>query len=192
MRKIILRLLNGPSLIILVAIGIAVQSSLFNSYPFLYLQPDVVLIAVIWCALRRDFTEGGILTLLMGDIAELHSSSPQGLFLISYLAIYLGVRAANRLLVIPHFSSLIILTLCASVAWKLTNLAVLDLMGLSGNQWKHTLVLLLPGAVMQGVIGIWVYRWLEKFDWVTFKNERARQALEDELQLDGPESFGEI
>jgi hypothetical protein len=190
MTKIILRLLNAPILLLIVVIGVALQTSLFNSYPFEYLQPDVVLVAVIWCALKREFTEGGILTLILADIAEIHSSSPAGLFMISYMLVYLGVRLANRLLVLPTFSSLITLTLCASVAWKLGNLAVLDMMGLSGNQWRHTLVLLLPGAVVQGVLAIWVFRWLERFDWLTFKNERARAQLEDELQLE--ESFGEI
>ena len=63
-------------------------------------------------------------------------------------------------------------------------MGVLHLLGDASNQWRHLLSLLFPGAVMEGVIGIWLYRMLERFDWVTYKNIRARQQLEDELQLD--------
>ena len=185
MTRVILRMLNSPALVMLVAIAVGIQTSLFASYPFLYLQPDLVLLAVIWCGLKRSFLEGGILTLIFANIAEIHSSAPHGLFLISYMIIYLGVRVAARVLVMPALSSLVILTLCASLVWKLSSLGVLHLMGLSRNQWRHMLVLLFPGAVMAGASSIWIYRWLEKFDWVTYKNERAHQMLEDELQLEG-------
>lgn len=184
MTRLLLRALNAPALIILAAIGVALQTSLFASYPFLYLQPDVVLIAVIWCALRRNFAEGGIITLILANITEIHSASPSGVFMIGYMSVYLLVRLASRLFVIPNLVSLIIVTLGSSIFWKLETLGVLHLMGVSTNQWRHTLVLLFPGAVMTGATAIWIYRWLEQFDWATYKNARA-QLLEDELQLEG-------
>ena len=64
-------------------------------------------------------------------------------------------------------------------------LAILGSWGLGGNQWRHTLALLLPGAAAEGAAAIWVYRWLEKFDWLTFKNARAQQMMDDELALEG-------
>ncbi len=185
MMRIILRALNAPALILVVAIGLALQSTLFRSYPFLYLQPDVVLLAVVWCGLRRGFTEGGILALLFAEMAEIHSAAPQGTFLVTYMAVYLLTRLSARLFVLPGLAALVILTMAASVFWKLSSLGVVHFLGSSGNQWKHTLVLLFPGAVIEGVAAIWVYRWLDRFDWVTYKNARARQILEDELQLDG-------
>lgn len=185
MIRLVLRAINSPALILLFTIGVAIQTSLFATYPLMYLQPDVILLAVVWFSLRRGFTEGGVLTLILSNIAEVHSSAPQGLFMIAYMAIYLLVRLLSKLLVISHSSSVILLTLGASVVWKLTTLGVLHLMGLGANQWRHTLVLLLPGAVMVGVTAIWMYRFLEWFDWVTYKNAKARQMLEDELLLDG-------
>jgi len=135
--------------------------------------------------MRRSFTEGGILTLICANIAELHSASPQGVLLVSYMVIYLLVRIAARVFVIPGLASLIIVTLCASVGWKFMYLIVLQLLGAGANQWRHMLSLLFPGAVMEGVVAIWLFRWLDRFDWITYKNARARQILEDELQLDG-------
>lgn len=184
MTRLLLRFLNSPALFLIVVAGVAVQSSLFASYPFMYLQPDITLLAVIWCALKRRFFEGGTLTLLAAYVAELHSGAPRGSYLVAYMACYLLIRFLSRYVMIPKLPSLIILTLFVSVFWKLSILSILALLDQAGNQWRHTLVLLLPGAVMEGIAGMWVYRWFERFDWVTFKDPRARQALEDELQLE--------
>ena len=184
MTRIILRALNGPILILLLAIGIALQSSLFTSWPLIYFQPDLVLLFVVWFSLRRNFGEGGILTLIVAEITELHSATPQGLFLICYMGIYLLVRACSKVFVIPSLASYTAVTVGSSVLWKLTELIVLYLLGAGGNQWKHTLTYLLMGAALDGALSIWVFRWLEKFDWITFKNARAENSLDEELQLD--------
>src|SRR3546814_9001214 len=60
------------------------QTTLFKAPVLSYFEPDLILFAVLWCALHRPFTEGGILTLLFGYFSELHSSSPSGAFLITY------------------------------------------------------------------------------------------------------------
>lgn len=185
MSRIILRWLNFPALILLVACGVAVQTSIFSSYPLMYLQPDVVLLAVLWCALRRDFVEGGILTLILAEIAEIHSACPRGIFLAAYMAIYLAVRGASRLMVIPTLASMATLTIFASVGWKLGVFGILKALGSGTSQWRHTLSLLAPSAVIEGAAAVWVYRWLERFDWATYKSARAQQALDDELQMVG-------
>lgn len=183
MTRILLRYVNAPALLLLVILGVALQTSLFASYPLMYLQPDVVLIVVVWCALRRGFFEGGLLTLIVAEIAESHSASTRGLFLITYMAIFLLVRLASRLFVIPSLASLVMVTILASIAWKLGTFGVLRLLGAEANQWRHTLVLLLPGAVVEGAAAIWIFRWLERFDLATYKNPRAQKALDDEYQI---------
>ena len=55
-------------------------------------------------------------------------------------------------------------TLFVSVFWKLECLGVLHLLGAGANQWRHTLLYLFPGAVVEGCFSIWVYRWLDRFD----------------------------
>ncbi len=184
MTRIILRALNAPVLILLITLGIALQSSLFSSWPFLYLQPDVVLLAVIWCALRRGFEEGGIITLVLANISEIHSAAPQGLYFITYMAIYLLVRSSSKFLVIPTLMSYAMLTIVSSMGWKLMGLLVLYLLGASANQWRHTLSFLLLGAAIEGFFSLWVYRWLEKFDWITYKHARAERSMDEELEFD--------
>jgi rod shape-determining protein MreC len=179
---------TAPILVLLITLGIALQTSLFSSWPLQYFQPSVVLLATVWLALRRNFTEGGILVLIISDIAEIHSAAPQGLFLISFMAIYFLVRAAARMMVISDLANYIMVTLFGSVAWKLISLFILHLLGASSNQWRHTLLFLFPSAVIEASFGIWVYRWLEKFDRLTFKNQRASENNhESEFLLEGIE-----
>ncbi len=184
MTRIILRTLNTPLLLLFVIVGIALQSSLFSSWPLLYFQPDIALLIVIWCALKRGFEEGGIVTLIISEICEIHSAAPQGLYLVSYMVIYLLVRASSRFFVIPSLFSFSMVTLISSMVWKLVGLLILYFLGASANQWRHTLTFLFLGAAIEATFSIWVCQWLEKFDWITFKNARAEHVMDEELQLD--------
>lgn len=184
MTRFFLKALNTPGLILIAILGISIQTSLFYSYPLLYLQPDIVLLLVVWCGLHRDFTEGGILTLIISYITETQSGCPSGSFMTSYMFVFLMIRWLNQVLQITGISSLLLLTMFASVLWKTSNLLIVHFLGFGSNQWRHTLTLLLPGAVMQAIVGIWIYRLLDKLDWVTFKNPKAKKVAEDEYPLE--------
>jgi hypothetical protein len=183
-RNLILRFLNAPIFVLIVAVAAAVQSSLFNSYPLWYFQPDLVLIAVIWCALRRTFTEGGILVLVFASIVEIHSSAPAGFFFCIYMSIFLGLRVFSRYFVISQFASLLIVTMGAAVAWKLLVLALLTAFGLARAQAYHFFVTVLPFAGIEGFMGFWAFKALDLFDRNTTKSERSRQLIEDELLVE--------
>ncbi len=188
MNKIILRALNAPGIVVIAAIGLALQSSLFNSNLVNYFQPDGALLLVIWMGLRRPFLEGGILTLLIADLTELHSAAPQGFFLILYMAVYLIVRGAVRVFVIPGLSAVIYLTMALAIAQKLGGASLLELLGSQGKQWHQTLLFLLPFAAIQGIVGLWAYPWLDRFDLKTFKHpkvERNAEMESEELHFEG-------
>jgi hypothetical protein len=141
----------------------------------------------MWCGLRRKLLEGGVITLIVSEIVEVHSASPQGLFFITYMLVYLGVRVANRLLVIPDLSSYVTATVFVSLLWKLAGLFVMHLYGSGTHPWRHTLVFMFPDAVVEAIAAYWIYRWLEKFDQLTDRGE-ASSLPEDELGFEG-ESF---
>lgn len=188
MTRILLRFFNFPGLILLTLLGMAVQTSLFSFWPLTYLQPDLFLLVVIWMALKRGMFEGGVLILIVSDFAELHSAAPQGLLMLSYITVFLGMRALARLIVIPDLSSLVMVTLFVSVFWKLECLLMLHLLGAGGNQWRHTLLYLFPGSVIEGLLSIWVYKFLDQFDRVTFKKvrqEHANDLSDDDIMLEG-------
>jgi cell shape-determining protein MreD len=182
MNRLILRNLNLPILILLTAIAIALQTSLFASWPLRYFQPDFVLLVVIWCALHRKLWVGGLITLLIGEAAELHSSVPQGVFLVSYMAVYLLVRAADKLFQLPTENSMVKLTLFCSTMWR--GCVMLTMVLLSGhrNAVKQMFVQVVPGAVMAAVFGIWVYRALARFDVLTFIDTNNENP--DEFQIE--------
>lgn len=161
----------------MILISIALQSSVFLLSSIRYFQPDFILLAVLWCAWRRGFTEGGILTLIFGHIAEIHSAVPRGIFLSSYMLVYLGVRYASHVFQVPDLNSYLVVTFITSILWKLFTMTILNL--LASNDligWSHTLYLLLPGAVVQVFLGLFVYKALDRFDKSTFK-----QTLIDEV-----------
>ena len=184
MSRIVLRFFNGPIFVLLMIIGVALQTSLFSFYPLVYLQPDIVILGVIWCALKRDFVEGGIITLILGEVAEIHSGSPAGTFLVSYMMIYLGTRFLSRYFYFNNIFSLVAYTLLASVAFKLFGLSITLLIGDKEILWRHTVGLLPIGALMNAILADWIYPSLEKFDWITYKDDRALRILADESYLE--------
>jgi cell shape-determining protein MreD len=157
---------------------------LFYSEPLLYFQPDVLLLAVLWCGLERDFYEGGALTLVFGYLAEIHSAAPKGYFFVVYMTLYLATRLTHRILVLPGRSALTLMVLLASLLSRIVGALTLEALGVEASPWRNLAYYLLPGALAEALLSLWVFRLLERFDWVTFKNPRARQLLEDEMTLE--------
>lgn len=184
MRRLALRALNGPLFILLALVATGLQTSLFQGPPLIYFEPDLLLIWVIWCALKRPFTEGGILVLILGEIAETHSSAPKGLFLTSYMAVFLATRGASRFIVLPRLSTLASYTAITSGAHTLIMGLILAMLGLQSSFLRQMLYLILPTACATGALSFWIYRWLKQFDWYTYKDPMAQQALESELYLE--------
>jgi hypothetical protein len=183
MLRIALHYLNAPVFVLLMILGVAVQTSLFLSYPLDFLQPDLLLLGVLWCGLRRPFFEGGVLTLILGEIAEVHSTAPSGLFLTTYMAIYLLTRVINRFVALPFHSSLVLLAMAMSLLWKGMSLVFLASLGLGWTQWRHTLSLVFPGAAVEGLTAYWLLRFFAWFDIATYKNEKARRSMEEQVHL---------
>ena len=92
MKARLLKALNIPGLMILALIFLTLQSTLFTNKALAFFQPDVVLFLVLWVAMKRDFTEGGLLTLLFGYCVELQSAATSGLFLCDYMFIFMLAR----------------------------------------------------------------------------------------------------
>ena len=187
MTRLFLRWLNPVAIILMALLGIALQTSLFTFWVLPYFQPDIVLLLVLWCALQRSFLEGGILTILLADITEIHSSAPQGVFLITYMVVYLLVRLSDRLFVIPDVRAYATVSLLATVLSKAILILILHLLSVPPAQWKQVLVYVAPVAIINGLLGRWLFQKLDRFDWITFKSPRSEQMLEDEMAIESPE-----
>ena len=183
MKRLMLRRLNGALLILMILWVSAIQSSLFGLWPLSLLKPDVLLWAVVWCALRREFIEGGILALVLSQIEELHSAEPSGLAFVTNMFVFLAVHFANRVLVIPNLRAYATVTGLGFIAKKIVALILLGALGAySGSTmgaWKETAFWIVPRAAWEAFLGFWVFRGLELFDFATFKSERSEVGLED-------------
>lgn len=183
MNRLLLRALNAPIFLLLVTVAVAIQSSLFKGWPISYLQPDFVLIGVVWCGLKRPFLEASVLTLLFGEIAEIHSSAPQGVLSLCYVLALLMSLASLKLLVLKGKRSWVLVTIAGSLLWKSSFLFILYLLDLSDNQWRHTLLMLIPNAVSTSLAAWFIFPYLERFDDWSWKSERIRKSIEGDLLL---------
>ncbi|MGK5087378.1 hypothetical protein WDW86_07450 [Bdellovibrionota bacterium FG-2] len=183
MTRLLFRALNAPGLILLMVVSLGLATSFFAPYPLSYFQLDVILLGVLWCALHRDFTEGGFLVLILGDIAEIHTAAPGGIFLLSYMLVFLSVRASSRYLDFSNRRSLLGLTFVATSVQKCTSLLILYLLGVPSLGIQSVFFAVFPGALVEMAVILWAFKWLEKFDGVTFKNPRAAQGLEHPVEL---------
>lgn len=184
MLPIVLRYLNPLGLLLLAMLACGAVTSFFRPWPLYHVQPDMILFVVLWCALRRGFYEGGVLTLLLANVAELHSSSPQGLLLTIYMAIYLLVRATSKLVALSDTRPLVVVTFAASMLARLAGLAILNFLATVESDWVRTLALATASSALQCVIGIWVYRWLSTYDLVTSRRFQADIGSEAEFKFD--------
>ena len=55
-------------------------------------KPNLLLLVVIYTALYRNITEGGILSLFCGYLLDIFSGSPQGLFMFSCIVVFFSIK----------------------------------------------------------------------------------------------------
>lgn len=184
MKARILKLLNGPGLL-LIALGMmTLQSTFFNSYPIIFFQPDGVLLMLLWIGMRREFVEGGVLSLLLGYLSELHSAAPAGLFMVQAMTTFLIVHFFNYQFQVLNKRSLLLVGALSSVFSHLLILFVLFLLNKADNQWLSTLRLLAPSAIVHAFLIGPVFKFFHRFDHWTLKNPNAEHQHERDFYLD--------
>jgi hypothetical protein len=161
-----------------------ILSTLFSTSALEYLKPDLVLLLVLYVALRRSFAEGGILSLCFGYLAELHSTLPKGGGLAIAMGLFLSIHVLRRYLLIPVLRPPLWIFPFSTLIGKVALLGVLQALGLAHSQWKQTLLWIGLDMLIDSLVGIWLFPILGKFDWHTFKDPRALQAMDGELVLE--------
>jgi len=184
MKVRLLKALNFPGMIVIALLMLTLQSTLFTNQTIAFFQPDMMIFLVLWVAIKRDFTEGGILTLLFGYCVELQSGAPKGLFLADYMLIFLTARFLNRNFQILNRRSLILVGIGAALFSRFNVLFILYLLNKAENQWFHTVQLLAPTAIVHGILIPFVFRFLHRFDIWSLKNPDAEHRYERDFYLD--------
>ena len=184
MKVRLLKALNIPGIIVIALIAMALQGTLFNNSSLAFFQPDIILFLVLWLAMKRDFEEGGILTLVLGYLVELKSAAPRGIFLTNYMFIFLIARFLYKNFQVLNRRSLILVGIGASLFSRLDILFILYLLNKADNEWFHTLQLLAPTMIVHAALIPFVFKFLYRFDFWTLKNPEAEHRYERDFYLD--------
>lgn len=169
MKSSFLRILNPIGFILFAAIAIALQSSLFRFWILPDLQPEWLLLWVVWCAMKRPWTEGGVLTLILGQMLESQSGAPLGFYMMDFIAIYLIVRGLIHFVLIERFESLILMTLIACGIHFLNNVILMFAIDELDSALRSLIVQCIPTAVLTALTGYVLYPLFNKFDLKTRK-----------------------
>jgi rod shape-determining protein MreD len=184
MKAKLLKLTNFPGMILLAMIALTLQSSLFNHPSIAFFQPDFLIFFTLWAAIRRSFIEGGILTLIFGNLVEIHSSAPQGFYLCLYMAIFLIARLLYQQFQIANQRILALVGILFSTFARLLTLFILFLMNRTDHVIHHTLQLLAPTIFTHSIMILLTFKWLIRFDNWTLKNPDAERHHERNFHLD--------
>ena len=184
MKVRLLKALNTPGLIFVALIFLTIQSTLFTNRTLAFFQPDAVMFLVLWVAMKREFAEGGVLTLLFGYSVELQSAAPAGLFLCNYMFLFLLAHMLYRNFHILNKRALVLVGMSAGILSRIDILFILYLLNKADNQWFHTIQLLAPTAIVHGALIIPIFTFLHRFDIWTLKNPDAEHRYERDFYLD--------
>ena len=170
MKARLLKMMNVPGLIVIALFALSLQGTLFTNSTAAFFQPDIILFLVLWVGMKREFNEGGVLTLVFGYLVELKSGAPKGLFLTNYMLLFLMTRFFYKNFQVINKRALIMIGLTAAVFSQLDILFILYLLNKADNQWFHTLQLIAPTAIVHGALIPFIFRGLYRFDFFTLKN----------------------
>lgn len=163
------RALNFILLLFLAIVLCAVQSVVLRLPVLSWLELDCLLLLVVYIALSRNLVEGTVLVLLISRIMEIHSASPVGVLLISYLFVYLAVLFTKEMFLVTSTVSSILLAMGAGLVWKIVYLFMASEMGFFANVWKSSLVWLVPYLIGLGLCSRPVFALLGKLDTYTYQ-----------------------
>lgn len=179
MYRNILRKVNF-GIFVLIALAIAtVQSTIFGYFPLNYVQPDVMLILAVYLGFKRKVMEGGIFVIIGSIIMETHSSTASHFFLTTYMYAFLIAQILSRTVVVPDFFSSIGIVSALTVLKRLGILFLLSGYGRAENGFRHFLIYLIPGLLVQAILTPLCFSWFARIDLRTYKDEHA----EDEYDI---------
>ena len=174
--------LNALLFVLLALLLAAIQSVVLKMPIFSWLSLDLLLVLVVYLSLTHQVLEGIFLVLWIGRVAEIHSSAPSGIFVTTYLALFLLIFFTKELLLVSNKFSTILLTMGGGFFWKLAFLLLALRYGIFQNIWKSTLELFLPFIFSLAVSARPLFSLFQKIDlWTKYdRNAESRQLTGEE------------
>lgn len=169
-------------LIALLCLLISALQSVALKLPILHwLHLDLLLLVVVFISLHRSFLESVMLIIVIGRIAEMHSSAPAGILTGCYLAVFLAILFTKEMFLVATSFSSIILAIAGGVIWKLAFLLLAHRYGILGNSWMSSLEYLIPFLLSLGVFSRPMFELIRRIDaWTHVDRDSEARALTGE------------
>ncbi len=119
-----------------------------------YLKPDLLLVLVLYLGLTETCLRGGLICWYLGCLEDVFAGSDFGLFGITFLIIFLTVRAGASRFNTESSALLLILTFVATFFKGAVLISLLLLFSEAGRQWPVILTRLLPEAVLNTICAL--------------------------------------
>jgi rod shape-determining protein MreD len=119
-------------------------------------KPDLFMILVFWASLRTVFVSGAIFAFAAGFAVDLYSASPQGLFSVIYLLVFLCGAYLNSIARIDSLLGRTITVVTTTLAAGFLMVALREVVGPVGLGWNAFQWLFLK-SVLTGLATIIVF-----------------------------------
>lgn len=163
-QKALIQKLYIPLTVLLGMCILPIQTTIFRMSGIEFLQPELLLLIIIHLGLVRDHMEGAIGAYLLGYITEIHSGAPQGSIVLASLVVFSVAKILSKTIFIPNILSSIFLVMGLTVLWRLSiSFGTSYLLG-SMRLLPNTLLYLIPGVILHGLLTPPVFRILMKWD----------------------------
>lgn len=177
------RVLNFLMVVLLCLLFSALQSVALKLTAISWLELDLLLLVVVYLSLHRGFLEGAFLIIVIGRVAEIHSSAPTGILTACYLAVFLAILFTKEMFLVATTFSSIILAVAGGLIWKIAFLVLAQRYGILANSWRSSIEYMLPFLLSLGMFARPVFnlmRWLDQRTYVERESE-ARELTGEEF-----------
>lgn len=108
---------------------VAIQSVVFQWSIISWLGIDILLLCILYFAIRKNTLEGMILSLILSYFAELNSPASNGLIFSCYMVTYILTTVAKDFILLQKSKTFFTLVLFGCFTWKLSFLVITTLIG---------------------------------------------------------------
>jgi rod shape-determining protein MreD len=148
---------------------LALQTTLCHVPSSGELQPEFLLLIIIYLGLNRGPLEGILISFILGYFIEVHSGVPLGATPLAALLIFIIVRILSHTIFIPSIASSIGLVMTLTLLWR----AIIGF----ATYWKtdnyswvfNSMKFIIPAMILHGLLYIPVFNFIRWIDQKTGK-----------------------
>lgn len=173
-------LLFTLNLLLVFATGLffcTIQSVLFHTRLLSWMHIDLILLLVVYLGMHRTPLVGGIMTIVISRMVEIHSGAPVGLLMVSYYGLFLSIIFVREFLLLQGSFSALMLSVIGGLIWKAIFAATAISIGIFDNLWIPYLQYFLPSILFVALLSSPVFRWMHYVDEITKRDQPQETVL---------------